>query len=129
MKIKNGFTTNSSSSSFVIAVKSDATIESIAACFSDDSLRYFLVNNLEYIYDLQDDARFSEEISLDEKVKTLRLILASKFLSSVQGNSLKLGDWKVAAQEGSNEDGGLLGLFLYEGSSLNNDILKTQGYY
>lgn len=96
MKIRSGFVSNSSSSSFVLAFRKDCTKGDVVAALSTEDDYYAIREAMEY-YD------GTEQELIEE---------AADFI--MPGNSgLVLGDWRVTAEEFSSEDGEAWEYFLY----------------
>lgn len=117
MKVKGDFITNSSSSSFVVALKVG----------KEDDVRNFLKNYVEsYMKDnpdeLGDEFDFDESLKLNEAVKSVLRWF---------GKSFEIDGWKVDSGECSNEEGGeWISSFLYqEMPDVDNDFIKFKRNY
>jgi hypothetical protein len=122
MKVRNGFVSNSSSSSFVLAVRSDATEEQIKEVFYNDkkTLRSFLEYNLEYV-ELSQDPDGDMDVAIDVLVKDL-----AESIAQDMKNGMKLGEWVVFSGTCGNEDYGTpLYIYLYS-EDVVYDILKVK---
>lgn len=110
MKIRTDYVTNSSSSSFIIAVHKDCTIDEVKA---------MLHHHESKIKNLMDDLDISP-IEYDSAIQEI----AEDLLSTYWGD-MALGDWTVTSKYGSNEDGELLGCALYDfGHNMGTEHLK-----
>ena len=108
-KIRCGFVTNSSSSSFVIARKSDIKESDVVNLIIDklsDEIKKEL-NGIEYhryIFDYLDD-ELKDLIIQKDYDKAIKLIaneLCDRLLDTY--SEMDLGDWKVHAEKFGNED-------------------------
>lgn len=111
MKIRTDYVTNSSSSSFIIAMHKDCTI---------DEVKEMLHRHESDIKNLMDDLDISP-IEYDYSIQEM-----AEDLISTRWGCMDLGDWKVASKYGSNEDGELLGCALYDfGYDMDTEHLKV----
>ena len=111
MKIRTDYVTNSSSSSFVIAVHKDCTI---------DEVKEMLHRHESKIKNLMDDLDISP-IEYDSAIQEI----ADDLLSAHWGD-MTLGEWTVTSKYGSNEDGKLCGCALYDfGYDMGTEHLKV----
>ena len=131
MKIRRGFVTNSSSSSFIIARKGDV-----------DKMRlgYELLNQTalnDIVNDFMKDTDSIEYFELSQKVKNLiknkdfdgvKKQLVKEFVDELvqRSSDMKLDDWDISIGEASNETDNILDFFIYELCSIDLEDFKIQ---
>lgn len=118
MKIRRGFVTNSSSSSFVIAIRDDATQEDIYN-------ELFKLVDLEYI-----EEWVAQEWVAAETVKEIMHEVAEE-LYSHHMCGMTLAGWHISSSEYNNEDNDV-GMFMYDTmdvSGQETEHMKIEGGY
>ena len=134
MKIRRGFVTNSSSSSFIIARKGNV-----------DKMRlgYELLNQTalnDIVNDFMKDTDSIEYFELSQKVKNLiknkdfdgvKKQLVKEFVDELVQKSpdMKLDNWEISIGEASNETDNLLDFFIYELCSIDLEDFKIKTSY
>jgi len=120
MKIRNGFVSNSSSSSFVLAVRSDATEEQIKEVFYNDK-----ENVLQFLKDSLDYLEINEECDGDVDLAfELFVGNSAQEIMADSRSGLDLGGWKVYGGTCGDDYGGDLGAYLYRFGDIKSEILK-----
>ena len=111
-KIRNGFVSNSSSSSFVVAIRKNVIKEDIETYFSEEK------ELLESFISITEDY-YSDSVEYDEMIS----LLANKIMETKNG--LLLNDWYVGSFIFGNEDYIDEG-YLYEHGDIDTDFFKMK---
>jgi hypothetical protein len=119
MKVRLGHTTNSSSSSFIVAKRNDCTKEDIATLLKE-KIDDFIKNELDY------SDEYEDLVEEHGKTKAKKLV-AEKIVNSIYDmGSMQLDNWKVESGECSS-DGGLIESFMYTEGNIDSDKFKIGG--
>ena len=125
MKIRKGFVTNSSSSSFVIAKKSNATKKDLLATINEEEIKRFIKDYGAYGSDW-----FRDEIDdWDDLVEEQHQVEAvvEIVMGELKGKDLDLGEWIVIAGECGSDEGIFSNLLYgYDIFLKGNDFIKYQ---
>lgn len=135
MKIRNSFVTNSSSSSYIVAIKKDIKTDDLLADLlkiykRNKSIFIFYINK--YIKELQDtlvEYLPSESLNIIEKSKSNKEALIDLILPNIvswlkDGVNSELDSWRVGVVECSSEDGGISSLLYDLGHVINGEYIK-----
>ncbi len=131
MKIRIGFVSNSSSSSFVLAIKKDAKFQDVYAVVKKN--REYIKDLFEHcepkdFYEIEEEAIDPDNITLEQGLDIAEKIIAKDLFNSVKGG-MELGDWLVWAGEASNEESDLVSNLIYSGDIVGGeDIIKIRSF-
>jgi hypothetical protein len=129
MKIRSSFVTNSSSSSFIIALRSDCEEKDVANVITDTKIELFLKRYVEGVWfndkeiqDILEESHYTE-LDNDSKRRVFEYV-KSRIISelfSMKDGDLSLDTWNVSSVEASNEGEDLFDMFLYSVLGTVND--------
>ncbi len=135
MKVRNSFVTNSSSSSFVVAVKKgtkkEDMIKDLLGMYSKNK-NVFDSYIDEYIEELKDTPvkyLSTDELDIVEKSKSNSETLINSLLLNIVNwlvdcTNSELDSWEIGVAECSNEDGGISSLMYDLGHIIKGEYIK-----
>lgn len=125
MKTRQGFVTNSSSSSFIIAKKKGITLEEVrdAVAPAVDDFKDLCKS----LHGEGLDEMFEMELGKADAGKQVADMVAEKIFG--MSASLTLDDWEVTGMETSNDTEDIVTIAMYEcGSSIGNDKVEVSEF-
>lgn len=112
MKIRNDYVTNSSSSSYVIAIHKNANIE--------DEVKKFVLANKEASEVTDYEKEWCCGVTQEKKEKDIQKYLSRELHTTPL---LTLGDWKIFSGTADNDDG-YIDSFLYDSLDYDSEYFK-----
>jgi len=130
MRIKSDFITNSSSASFLVAIKHGTTKDALKEILAPSVKRYFdySLNEEYFMRDFRDETDLLKTAPVTEE--DLLDFIASSILGDVK-SGMELGDWTAIAREYGSEDSGVFSNFMYSffnARDANPEIIKVDSY-
>lgn len=134
MKILKGFITNSSSTSFLIAVRADVekelVLESILDSILEDVRCFVRDTDPDRLEEEFDGCQIQNANPDDTDIKFDHILVAKEIADNLYHHAtsgLTLDRWKAFSWEVSNESG-VIKSFIYEYGVPNTDYVKTRKY-
>lgn len=138
MKVRNSFVTNSSSSSYVIAIKNNVSksdiVKDLMECYSKNKSRFDMGIDSALDYLGETDLKYLSESEIeiykayqnkDETLVNKVCYMIADYLYGCIDDKKVLDSWNVDTVEFSNEDGEFISELLYDiGYLIKGEIIK-----